>query len=66
MNINNKNYLLSGGQSNGIKIWNEAYSNVLSVSSPGPVSSLAYLDQFRYLAVGSQKSLTIFEMVNYQ
>jgi len=66
MNINSKNYLVSGGQSTEIKIWNDQYSNELSVSSSGPVSSLAYLDQFRYLAVGSQKTLTIFEMVNYQ
>ena len=44
MSISNKNYLISGGEVNGTKIWNSINSNLLTIPSDGPVEALDYLD----------------------
>ena len=63
---NGTSYLISGGEVNGTKIWNSKNSTLTTINSDGPVHALAYLENYRYLAVGSANNLKIWEMQNYK
>jgi len=67
MKISDKNYLISGGEVNGTKIWNSSTnSTIVTIQSDEPVNALAYSEESRYLTIGSADSLKIWEMANYK
>ena len=63
INFNQKNYLVSGGEVNGTKIWNNTNSNLFTIASDGPVKALAYSENYLFLAVGSASNLKIWEII---